>query len=305
MSGVQSPIRFSLVVGTVGRIDTLERALESFSAQRFQSFEAIIVDQNADDRLAPVLARWTSRMRLVHLHSAPGLSRARNVGIEAASGEIVVFPDDDCWYPEDLLQRVDGWFREHADYSLLSICAKDEKGNEVSSRWPRHSCELDRRSALLSCTSFCLFVRRRTLIAAEGFDPRLGLGSGTRFGSAEDVDLALRVLAQGARGWFEKSIWAGHPAKNASNAPPNRALSYGRGFGCLLRKHNYSAAQWLIHVTRALAGTVRAALLLRWSETRFHWNSFRGRIEGYLAFSDLAAGTDEAAAASTTVSTPE
>ncbi len=300
-----SPIRFSLVMATVGRVELLERALESFSAQRFRSFEVIVVDQNADDRLAAVLARWTGRLRCIHLRAARGLSRARNVGIASASGEIVVFPDDDCWYAEDLLERVDGWFREHADYSLLSICAKDEKGNEVSSRWPGRSCELDRSSVLLSCTSFCLFVRRTTLIAAEGFDLRLGLGSGTPFGSAEDVDLALRLLAQGARGWFEKSIWAGHPAKDASNMPPSRALSYGRGFGYLLRKHNYGAGQWLIHVTRALAGTMRAALWLRWGETRFHWNSFKGRVEGYLSFPDPGAETTEPADSPTTVSTPE
>jgi O-antigen/teichoic acid export membrane protein/glycosyltransferase involved in cell wall biosynthesis len=298
-------IRFSLVVATLGRLETLERAMESFAAQRFQRFEVIVVDQNADERLAPVIARFRSRLRCVHLRTTPGLSRARNLGIAAATGEIVAFPDDDCWYPEDLLERIDGWFREHLDYSLLSICARDEDGDEVSSRWPRRSCQLDRGSALRSCSSICLFVSRKSAIAMEGFDPKMGLGSGTPFGSAEDLDLALRILAQGGRGWFEQSIWAGHPAREATTASRSRALDYGRGFGYLLRKHRYSPAVLLLHLLRPLAGTVRAASMLRWSEARFYWNSLKGRIEGYMALSDRGAKPAEPAAVHARLSGPK
>jgi glycosyltransferase involved in cell wall biosynthesis len=290
-------IRFSLVLATLDRVETLERAMESFAAQRFRSFEVIVVDQNADRRLAPLVARFKSRLRCVHLRTAPGLSRARNLGIAAASGEIVAFPDDDCWYRDDLLERIDAWFREHSDYSLLSACARDENGDEALSRWPRRSCPLDRGSALRTCSSCGLFVRRKTAIAVEGFDPRMGLGSGTPFGAAEDLDLALRILAEGAKGWFEKSICVGHPAREATNASVGRALGYGRGFAYLLRKHRYSPALCLLYLLRPLAGALRAASLLRPSEARFYWNSLKGRIEGYMAFGDHEAEPADARAA--------
>ena len=298
-------IRFSLVLATLERVNTLERALESFAAQRFQSFEVIVVDQNADQRLAPVIARFSGRLRCVHLRAAPGLSRARNLGIAAASGEIVAFPDDDCWYAEDLLARIDAWFREHEDTSLLSICARDERGSEVTSRWPRRSCPLNRRNALRTSLSIGLFVRRGTVLDCSGFDTRMGLGSGTPFASGEDSDLVLSVLAQGAKGWFEKSFWAGHPARDAGNASPSRALGYGKGFGYLLRKHHYSQALWLFHLLRPLAGAIRAAALLRRSEASFYWNSLKGRIAGYVAYSDREAGTAEPDDARATVNSPE
>lgn len=301
----ESRIRFSLVVATLERVDTLERTLESLARQGCQNFEVIVVDQNADQRLSPIAARWRDKFEWIYLHAAPGVSRARNLGIEAATGEIVTFPDDDGWYPKDLLEQVESWFRDHPDYSLLSICAKDEDGNEVSSRWPRHSCELDRWSALRACSTFCLFVRRQALVAANGFDQKMGPGSGTPFAAAEDLDLALRVLAQGGRGWFEKTICAGHPAKTASNAPPSRARGYGRGFGYLLRKHNFGPETLLVHVLRALAGTVRAALLFRKREAIFHWNSFKGRIEGYWGLLDPDVKVANPTAVPSTVSSPE
>ena len=45
-------------------------------------------------------------LRLELVESARGLSRARNAGLRMIAGDIVSFPDDDCWYPPDLLQRV-------------------------------------------------------------------------------------------------------------------------------------------------------------------------------------------------------
>jgi len=298
-------IRFSLVLATVGRVETLDRAMESFAAQRFRGFEVIVVDQNADERITPVIARWAGRLRCVHLRATPGLSRARNLGIAAATGDIVAFPDDDCWYPEDVLERVDEWFRVHENYSLLSVCARDEKGCEVSTRWPRQSCELDRKSVLRTCSSICLFVRRQTAIAVEGFDPEMGLGSGTPFGSAEDLDLALRVLAAGSKGGFEKSIWTCHPTPDSANVSASRALGYGRGFGHLLRKHRYSPALWLFHLLRPTAGAIRAVLMLRWSEARFYFSSVKGRIEGYMALTDRPVKPAKPEAAQARLSGPE
>ncbi len=298
-------VRFSLVLATLDRVEALDRALESFAAQRFQSFEVIVVDQNADERLVPVMARFNGRLRAIHLRAAPGVSRARNLGIAEASGEIVAFPDDDCWYAEDLLERIDRWFGESPSYSLLSICVKDEEGNETASRWPRRSCDLNRRNALRTCLTACLFVRREALVATNGFDVRMGPGSGTPFGSGEDSDLALKVMAQGAKGWFEKSLWVGHPARDPGHASPCRALDYGRGFGYLLRKHHYSPALWLFYLLRPLGGTIRAAALLRWSESSFYWNSLKGRIVGYAVCRDREAKTEEPADARATVNSPK
>ena len=120
----------SLVVATVDRVAELERLLASLEAQSFQDFEVLVVDQNEDERLAPVMARHP-RLRLSHLRSERGVSRARNVGLRAAQGEIVAIPDDDCWYPENLLASVAEWFQSHPEYGALFVTMRGAGGEPI------------------------------------------------------------------------------------------------------------------------------------------------------------------------------
>jgi glycosyltransferase involved in cell wall biosynthesis len=276
-------VRFSLVLATVDRVETLDRMLASLATQSYADYELIIVDQNPDDRLRVLLEKWQRVIPLTRVQSRVGLSRARNAGIAHARGELIGFPDDDCWYPRDLLTRVSGWFDAHRDCPLLCVGARNEDGLEVVSRWPARSCTVNRATALRACVSFCMFLPRRVVTDAGGFDEDLGVGSGTRFQSGEESDLALRVIARISSGWFEKSMWAYHPRKDPATSSSARALAYGEGFGYLLRKHEYGPHLWLYHVLRALGGAAGAVCRLHLREARFYWNSARGRVAGYLA----------------------
>ena len=100
-------MEMSLVVATVGRTVELQRFLESMRTQTRRDFEIIVVDQNDDDRLVPILEQakgWGLDIRHVR-QSEKNLSRARNTGIRLAEGAIVAFPDDDCWYEADAVER--------------------------------------------------------------------------------------------------------------------------------------------------------------------------------------------------------
>src|ERR1700691_3952624 len=150
--------RFSLIVGTKDRTEEFARLLKSLAEQTMRDFELIVVDQNPDDRLCNLLDEWTSQIgdqgcpddrciRLLHLRCTqgpPGVSRARNVGITHSSGEILAFPDDDCWYHKDTLQRVDQWFQLHKEYGILSIGSRDENGRVSGNRWVQSDCDLTR-----------------------------------------------------------------------------------------------------------------------------------------------------------------
>ncbi|MGA8056526.1 MAG: glycosyltransferase family A protein, partial [Burkholderiales bacterium] len=74
-------LRLSLVLATVGRTDEAARFLASLDRQGVGDIELVVVDQNEDDRLVPLLAPYRDRFTVRHLRSAPGLSRARNVGL--------------------------------------------------------------------------------------------------------------------------------------------------------------------------------------------------------------------------------
>ena len=100
---------FDLVVATVGRTEELRSLLDSLEAQRYPRLRTIVVDQNEDERAACGARRPEARARPPAL--APGLSRARNVGLQELSADLVAFPDDDCTYPPGLLERVAERFR--------------------------------------------------------------------------------------------------------------------------------------------------------------------------------------------------
>lgn len=91
-------IRVSLVLATVDRVDAPMVLVESLAGQVERRFELIVVDQNPDERLGPVIARARAAgIEVLHLRQAvPNLALARNTGIEAARGEWIGFPDDDC-----------------------------------------------------------------------------------------------------------------------------------------------------------------------------------------------------------------
>src|ERR1700759_5362286 len=120
--------RFSLIIATLSRTTELRQLLESFTQQEFSDYEVILVDQNDDDRLQQVVDEFAGRVPIERIFSPKGVSTARNYGIREASGELIAFPDDDCWYPPGLLARVDQWFRDHQRYSILAVGAVDETG---------------------------------------------------------------------------------------------------------------------------------------------------------------------------------
>jgi glycosyltransferase involved in cell wall biosynthesis len=272
-------MRFSLIVATVNRTDQLERLLRSLASQSFTSFQVILVDQNTDDRVKIIADAFSDRMTILRLQSEKGISRARNRGLPEATGEIVAFPDDDCWYSSDVLERVDAWFSGHPDFAFLSTCATDTDGNFVAGRWLPHSAEINRTNVFRTHISFSLFFRQDVIRAVRGFDEQLGLGG--KIGS-EETDCVLRVMSMGNRGWYERSLAVYHPARvfDASPAVRDRAFTDGLGFGYLLRRHRIPfsfalylcirpAGGWLLNVfRRGPLGRVYLATLL-------------GRLEGY------------------------
>src|SRR5438046_834934 len=110
----------SVLLATAGRTQVLHRFLGSMTDQTWRNFEIIVIEQNPDDRLVKVLAEYTGRMTLRHLRSAPGHSKALNIGLQHIRGDVVAFPDDDCWYDADVLERVALFFRQNPGWGGLT-----------------------------------------------------------------------------------------------------------------------------------------------------------------------------------------
>ena len=277
-------MRFSLIVATRGRSRELSELLDSLLAQgrRRDDLEAIVVDQNEDERLAPVIAAYRDRLRLVWRRSAvANACHARNLGLALAGGEIVAFPDDDCLYPPGLLARVDAAFAADPALAVLTGPAASPEGGLGSGRWRADPGAITPANAWTSVIEFNLFLRREVALALGGFDERLG--PGTPLGSAEGNDLVLRAVAAGHRAEYDPAQRVVHPDKRLTPVAVERAALYGTGLGFVLRRHRVPAPVWLPFFVRPLGGVLAGALRGDALVARYYWASFRGRLAGFAA----------------------
>src|SRR6185437_14535543 len=93
--------RVSVVVCTYNAERTMAPCLESLAKLNYPDYEVIVVNDGSTDRTLEISERFT----FCQIISQPnrGLSVARNVGAEAASGEIVAYTDSDCVADADWL----------------------------------------------------------------------------------------------------------------------------------------------------------------------------------------------------------
>lgn len=105
-------MRITVVLCTYNRSELLSKALNSVAGQmlpRSIEWEVLVVDNNSTDRTPEVVAdfcrQYPGRFRYL-FEPQPGLSRARNAGIQAATGDILAFMDDDVTVETTWLQNL-------------------------------------------------------------------------------------------------------------------------------------------------------------------------------------------------------
>ena len=278
---VRQPPLFTLVLATYGRSDVLGPMLASLASQTWRGFELIVVDQNDDDRVVPMLEPiHQAGIAVSHLRiAAPNLSAARNRGIDAAAGQWVAFPDDDCWYEPDCLARVveaigaepaiDGWVVDWVEASAAAAKAKvgakvgagagatraastGAEGGAVrpeggAGRAAGVPAALDpavfRAFRGGDASSISLFLRTAVVRAVGSFDVRIGVGR--YYGAGEETDLMIRLLDHGAviRRLSRARVHHYFPTERPalSNAALRGVLRRERGVGALYSKHRLQA----------------------------------------------------------------
>jgi glycosyltransferase involved in cell wall biosynthesis len=250
-------VTFDLVVATIDRVEELERLLESLQRQTHRDFRVLIADQNDDDRVTRVLQR-RPELRIERLPAPPGLSRARNAALPHLGADVVAFPDDDCIYPPDLLERVAARIGE-----LDGLTGREPW-------WTAEAAVLTRDNLWNRAISFTIFLRRTLVERVGEFDEQLGLPSS----SGEEIDYLIRGLDAGARIEYDPTIVVEHPRKQVDLAAVG--ARDGETIGSLLRKHRYPARIVTRMLLRPAAGVV-----LDPRRARFHLATLRGRLRGY------------------------
>jgi len=279
----------SLIIGTLGRPpEILKNHLENLCKQEFKNFDVIIVDQNADHRLAGILnsKNWPYPIRRLHRPEQRGVTSARNEGLWHATGNIVLFPDDDCWYPPWFLAKGVELLARHKCASITGRAA-DEAGRSINGRFAKQAAWVDRTNVWITQIEWVVFFRRDALLAVGGYDEALGAGSAKFRWAYEGQDLTLRLLEAGHRTYYDPELYAHHEeldTRNPDDSMLRKGRAYSRGFGYVLRKHHYYPTTLIYWLLRPIAGALFALIRGEFSRARYYVYIGLGRIEGWLQF---------------------
>lgn len=236
--------------------------LDSFERQTHRDFEVIVIDQNEDLELTSVLAG--RGFPLCHIRSKQGASLARNVGLRAASGDIIAFPDDDCCYRADTLAMAKSFFMANPQADAVigkwKCCRREEVG----------------RYGVFRRAGTCFFfVRRHWLERVVGFDEMLGPGPGVRFQGGEDTDFLLQGMKAGLRVFRDPDIVVEHPDLPADRVALSKAEEYGRARMAVLRKHSFPVWFKVVNVIFPLM-----KFIVHPKRDRISLSMFMGRLKG-------------------------
>jgi glycosyltransferase involved in cell wall biosynthesis len=233
-------IDLSLIICTRNRCEQLVRCFETVQRIEFeQPWELIVVNNGSTDATAIVIQEFIKTasfpVRQV-LEPKPGLANARNAGVATASGEILVFTDDDCYPASDFLSRVWSAFRDPSlGYVTGRILLHDPADLPIAIQDFDIPVTFRGKSFIHpgGVQGANMAFHREVLGKIGGFDPLFGAGS---LFPAEDLDAASRASAAGWKGQYCPDIVVRHHHGRKASDAALMWKSYGLGIGACYMK---------------------------------------------------------------------
>ncbi|MBL8141062.1 MAG: glycosyltransferase [Acidobacteria bacterium] len=224
--------RVSVVVCAYNAADTIGECLASLAQLSYPDVETIVINDGSRDDTGDV-ARTFAGVRVIDIPNG-GLSAARNLGLQVATGEIVAYTDADVRVDRDWLTFLVQPFVQSdvvgcggpnvvpPDDPWLAQCVARAPGG------PTHVL-LDDRTAehVPGCN---MAFRRAALAAIGGFNP-IYLRAG------DDVDVCWRLMAGGGRIGFAPAALVWHRHRASVRAYWRQQVGYGEGEVWLMHQH--------------------------------------------------------------------
>jgi GT2 family glycosyltransferase len=222
--------RISVVVCSCNGSQTIGECLQAISKIRYPNFEVIVIDDGSKDNTATIAAQYDIRLIRTPNH---GLSHARNVGWQAANGEIVAYIDDDAYPDADWLTFLAQTFRK-GDYAgvggpnisppddgPIAACVANSPGG------PRHVLLTDTEAEHIPGCNMAFL--RSALEAVGGFDVQFRV-------AGDDVDICWRLQERGWKLGCSPSAQVWHHRRNSLRTYWRQQSGYGKAEALLEKK---------------------------------------------------------------------
>src|SRR5437879_1940660 len=237
----------AVVVCTFNGSRTIRECLEGIGKLRYPNYETIVVDDGSTDGAGDIAAEYD--VRLIRTENQ-GLSAARNLGWQSATGEIVAYIDDDASPDPDWLTYLAAAFlkEEYAGVGGPNIPVPDDgdTANCIANSpgGPAHvllsDCEAEH---IPGCN---MAFRRSWLEVINGFDPQFRQ-------AGDDVDVCWRTRERGGKLGFSPAAMVWHHYRRTVRAYWKQQMGYGKAEAMLERKwpEKYNSggyATWAGHI---------------------------------------------------------
>ena len=215
----------SVVIATKDRAALLDAALASLRAQSgAPPFDIVVVDNGSRDRTPAIACEHGASYVFV---AEPNRGKARNAGVAHATGELIVFVDDDVVTPPHF---VAAHAKAHEAEDIPLAVSGPIVNVPASADRPAPTAANASRAFFVTCN---VSVRRAIFEAAGGFDETFD-----RYGW-EDTELGVRLRARGVRRRFAWDAYLWHikpPTPEALEDALGKAIEKARMAAQFVRK---------------------------------------------------------------------
>jgi cellulose synthase/poly-beta-1,6-N-acetylglucosamine synthase-like glycosyltransferase len=223
--------RVSVVVASYNGAATLDECLTAIERLHYPDFEIIVVDDGSKDATPEIIRRHN--VRAIHVPNG-GLSRARNLGIDASTGEIVAFIDSDAHPDPDWLYYLVFSLEEQNAAAVggpnipprgagfTAECVDCAPGNPTHVLFDDETAE-----HIPGCN---MAFRKAALVDIGMFDP-------THRAAGDDVDVCWKLLVRGQRIAFSPTAVVYHHRRGTAHSYLRQQKGYGYAEAHLQRRY--------------------------------------------------------------------
>ncbi len=193
----------SVIIPLHNRASLTRQCLNTVLAQHDEGIEReiVVVDDGSTDLTARLLAAYADRIRVVSHPTAQGFAAACNAGAAVATGEYLVFLNNDTLPRAGWLRALTTYAADHPEAAVIGakllypndtvqhagiVIGLDRYPHHLYAGFPADHPAINKSRRFQAVTAACCLIRAEAFVAASGFD--------TAFvNSWEDVDLCLRL----------------------------------------------------------------------------------------------------------------
>ena len=297
-----SDLSVSLIICTRNRPEHLQRCLQSLHQLTPAATEIIVVDNAPQDDRTKVLIQQFEGVHYV-LEPRPGLSIARNTGIQHSQSDIIVFTDDDVCVHSRWLEQLCAGFSTPEVMAVTGIVLPTELETDAQSLFELSYGYLNAGYQPISFehkffkqhqhagvpvwdigAGANMAFRRKMFDQLGGFDPRLGAGAA---GCSEDSEMWYRILANGGHCRYLPTAVVYHSHRQTLKGLQHQMRAYMQGHVVALliqfEKHRHWGNLWRLlgvlplNYLRLLKRAIRHGFQRRY---RTYWSEVLGCLLG-------------------------